>query len=300
MPSIRALIPALVICLAAAPALADVYCPKCGHRYPDSYNYCPLDGTDLAAARKAAQAQQGKAAGSDDGTKTATTQGKPSGSGQTSEPAPRSVLAAPPRTELQPPADWAADLPIHLPVAYPDANLGDFALYEWDAPGAAGSTIFLRAVLRKGEKGHVSVLLFSMPGPRAGAPPLQLQRVLDAVAPDRASRAEWDDYRDFARSFELNGRPLRSPFAGATKALRVSRKDFVIRGGTVGCDVTEYSILRGGAADRHVLWMSDQVPFAFVQSTYQAAGEKLRLILFGTLDSDQLAPLQRAFPGGGS
>ena len=300
MPSIRPLLPALVICLAAAPALADVYCPKCGHRYPDSYNYCPLDGTDLAAARKAAQAQQGKAAGGDDGKQAATPPGKASGSDHPSEPAPRSVLAAPPRTDLQPPADWAADLPIHLPVAYPDANLGDFALYQWSAPGAATSTVFLRAVLRKGDKGHVSVLLFSMPGPRAGGAPPALQQVLDAVAPGRASRAEWYDYRDFARSFELNGRPLRSPFAGASKALRVGRKDFSIRGGTVGCDVTEYSIPRGGASDRHVIWMSDQVPFAFVQSTYQTAGEKLRLFLFGTLDADQLAPLQREFAGDGS
>jgi zinc ribbon protein len=275
----------ILVCVWTAAAWADIYCPKCGTRYPDSYNFCPKDGTDLREVRKAAGE---------------TPEATPAAKEVSPEKAPTEVWAPPSPTPSAPARDWAADLPIHLPSAYPDANLGDFALFEWTAPGSATSTIYFRAVLRKGEKGHISVLAATLPGVKKGAGPPGLREVLDAVGSQNARRVEWSDYRDFAQSFELDGKPLRSPFAGANKALRVTKKDYPISGGNVGCEVTEYSVQRGGNKDRHVIRMSDQVPFAFVESTYENAGERLRVYLFGTLDEDEMAPLQRSFPAGKS
>jgi hypothetical protein len=287
MRAIRLFAVPLLVCVAAAPARADIYCPKCGNRYPDSYNFCPKDGADLAAARKAAEQAPEPTPGR-----------KQAGSEATLPPEARMPpLAAPTRTDPGPTRDWAADLPIHLPSVYPDANLGDFAIYEWTAPGSEASTLYLRVVLHKGTQGHVSVLAAALAGPSGSKGPPALQELLARIDPNNSRRLEWYDYRDFAKSFRLGDQSLRSPFVGADKAMRVFKRDFAIRGGNVGCEVAEYSVARGGKKDRHVIWMSEQVPFTFVQSTYQTAGETLRLVLFGTLDEDELAPLQRAFPG---
>jgi hypothetical protein len=91
---------------------------------------------------------------------------------------------------------------------------------------------------------------------------------------------------------------LLSPFVGADKALRVSKKDYPVPGGKVGAEVTEYGVQRDGKKTKHVIRMSEQVPFTFVESTYEHPAERLRIVLFGTLDEDELAPLQSSFPGG--
>jgi hypothetical protein len=254
-----ALVP--VLCL-AAPVRAEVFCPECGNRYPDSYRYCPKDGTDLAAARAAARGSRQDAA-----------------------------KAAQQRTERS--EDWAAALPIHLPSVYPDANLGDFSLLEWTGPDR---TVFFRAVVRRGNQGDISVVAADLPWPRSKGKLPSLAEVLALLGPDNARRLELLDYRDFTRSFSAGGRPLLSPFVGGGQPRRTRRQNHPIHGGTVGCEVAEYPTRRGGRDVVHLVKTSEQVPYAFVESTYEGLDERLHVFLFGTLDEDELAPLQAAFP----
>src|SRR5687767_5506477 len=186
-------VPAIVVML-AAPAWADVFCPKCGNRYPDSYRYCPKDGFDLDVARREAGA-----GGSKDAAKPAAKEDWPAspetGKAPAEEDRPPSPYAAAKKTDAEKDVaivataeEWAADLPVHLPAVYPDANVGDFALFEWTTGKPGETALFLRTVLRKGEKGHVSVLATDLPWPRKSskekAPPLQ--EILERVGPDNS------------------------------------------------------------------------------------------------------------------
>jgi hypothetical protein len=293
----------LVLLLAglAPAAWADIYCPSCGVRYPDSYHYCPKDGTNLDEARKAAQGTatwpKDRAASSAEPEPDAE---KPAAKEPAAKaPAAKEPAAKAPVVDAQA-KDWAEALPIHLPEAYPDANLGDYALLEWTPKDPAQTTIFSRIVLRKGEKGRIDVLLTAIPWPKksAEAPPPSLNDVLSKIGPDNSRRETWADYRDFAGSFQVGGKPLLSPFVGGDKPERVSRKNhpIPIPKTTVGADVVEYRTKRDGKLYKHVIKTSEQVPYAFVESTWEGLSERLQLYLFGTLDEDDMAPLERMFP----
>jgi hypothetical protein len=169
-------------------------------------------------------------------------------------------------------------------------------LLEWTSPASPQSTIYARIVLQKGQKGQIDVLAAALPGPPGGAGPPSIDQVLAQIGPRNARRLQWADYQDYARSFQADGRVLLSPFVGGAKPKRIYKAPYSIPQGQVMAEVAEYVTRRDGRSVLHTIRTSEFVPYAFLESTYEGTGERLRVYLFGTLDDDDLGPLQGAFP----
>ena len=274
------LIPLVVLVATPLPALAEIHCPACGTKLPDDYHFCPRDGTNLDDARKAISSSPKEWPASRPTTKPAA-----------KEPA-RDLTIRP-----APSQDWARDLPLHLPPSSPDANPGDFVLLEWSTPSRRKTTVFLRAVLQTGKKGTISVLDTTLSWSSDAPPPIA--EVLSRVSAKNSRYLKMSDYRDWARSFQIDGRPLLSPFVAGEKAQELPRERFVINHGHVTCNVVRYAITRPDAKSPspHVIKTSQLVPFAFVESHWKTHNERLRLYSFGTIDGRDLKKLQREFSG---